>query len=255
MSTQPHTRRNPYKDPDAEEKRGRYYGEYQGFVRDRDDPDRLGRVRIHVPSLMGQENKPEAWSDWCFPTGPGLFVPPLNGEVWVTFEMGIVANGVYDWGWLTATPAAASAAGDPTWSVETSATSGGVGVSISIVIPADTAIGQRPKYPYNKVFKSEGGTTVELDDTPDNQRLRIRHPSGTTILIDPDGTVQVRSAGATCFESAGDFNIKLGQGASFKVVYPSGPSMVLGPAGFAVSSLAIQLGGRAVICGTPDPIK
>ena len=48
MSTQPHTRRNPYKDYDAEEKRGRYYGAYQGFVRDRDDPDRLGRVKVHI---------------------------------------------------------------------------------------------------------------------------------------------------------------------------------------------------------------
>lgn len=43
------------------------------------------------------------------------------------------------------------------------------------------------KYPYNKVFQSESGHIIEIDDTPGAERLHIYHKSGTFIECYPDG--------------------------------------------------------------------
>ena len=43
-------------------------------------------------------------------------------------------------------------------------------------------------YPYNSVNESESGHTVEVDDTPGNERVAITHRSGTTQEMYPSGT-------------------------------------------------------------------
>ena len=42
-------------------------------------------------------------------------------------------------------------------------------------------------YPYNQVYESESGHTVEFDDTKDHERIHIRHRNGTRIELRPDG--------------------------------------------------------------------
>lgn len=44
------------------------------------------------------------------------------------------------------------------------------------------------KYPYNKVFESESGHALELDDTPGAERVHLAHRSGTFEEIYPSGT-------------------------------------------------------------------
>ena len=78
----------------AERYKDRYYGKYRGFVRDNNDPERRGRVRMEVPAVLGQGK--DNWSDWgdaCLPFGgaedAGCFVIPMEGTpVWVEFEGG-----------------------------------------------------------------------------------------------------------------------------------------------------------------------
>jgi hypothetical protein len=43
------------------------------------------------------------------------------------------------------------------------------------------------KYPYNKVFTTEGGHVVEFDDTPGNERIHIFHTSGTYSEVNNEG--------------------------------------------------------------------
>jgi hypothetical protein len=43
------------------------------------------------------------------------------------------------------------------------------------------------EYPYNKVYVSEGGHLIEIDDTPDHQRLLEQHVSGTYREMKPNG--------------------------------------------------------------------
>ena len=45
----------------------------------------------------------------------------------------------------------------------------------------------QPKYPYNKVFQTESGHSVEFDDTPTRERIRLSHRTGTFIEMHPNG--------------------------------------------------------------------
>ena len=44
-------------------------------------------------------------------------------------------------------------------------------------------------YPYNHVYETESGHIQEFDDTPNAERIHIRHRSGTSTEIHPDGTI------------------------------------------------------------------
>jgi hypothetical protein len=46
------------------------------------------------------------------------------------------------------------------------------------------------KYPYDNVIESESGHVIEIDDTPDKERLHFYHRSGSYREYRPDGTTQ-----------------------------------------------------------------
>ena len=80
----------------------RYYGKYRGIVTHNNDPEKLGRLRLLVPSLFGgtfadgQASSDDLVTDWAWPCvaagGLGnqgsLFVPEVGAKVWVEFEEG-----------------------------------------------------------------------------------------------------------------------------------------------------------------------
>lgn len=248
---------DPWQDRVVEEGRNRYYGEYLGIVKDRNDPTKTGRVRVHVPAITSEEDVEEHWLDWCLPKSAGLNIPPIGATVIVTFEQGYVTHGMYTHGWLTGSDAASSSAPvagkgelDETWLDKLEVKNAGVGQSIPVTLPADTARDNRfkkPEYGYNKAYKSESGHVLELDDTPGFPRARYYHPAGTTILVDADGSLQIRSAGAQYFRPGGDFVVALGEGATFKVLYPEGTGFSCGADGFHVGGHAASLLGRTVV--------
>jgi uncharacterized protein involved in type VI secretion and phage assembly len=67
-----------------------FYGKYRGIVTDNEDPNRLGRIRVHVQDVLG-----DLESGWALPAlpyagdGVGLYlIPPVDAFVWVEFEHG-----------------------------------------------------------------------------------------------------------------------------------------------------------------------
>lgn len=46
---------------------------------------------------------------------------------------------------------------------------------------------QKPEYPYNNVTETESGHLFELDDTPNRERIRLEHRTGTFIEMHPNG--------------------------------------------------------------------
>ena len=70
----------------------RFYGKYRGFVVNTEDPKRLGRVRLQVPSVLGREVV-TGWAMPCVPYGGQknqgfLSIPEVGAGVWVEFEEG-----------------------------------------------------------------------------------------------------------------------------------------------------------------------
>ena len=74
------------------------------------------------------------------------------------------------------------------------------------------------KYPFNKVFESEGGHVQEFDDTPGQERINTYHRSGTFTEIDANGSqvnyivgdnfVLMENNG--CIHVSGECNITVG---------------------------------------------
>lgn len=61
------------------------------------------------------------------------------------------------------------------------------------------------RYPFNKVFGSEAGHAIEIDDSPGAERLNWAHRSGTFDEIGPDGTkvTKIVGDGYTIFDKNG----------------------------------------------------
>lgn len=248
MAIGPIARPSALKNAHTEEMRHRYFGAYMGIVRDRDDPQQRGRIRAQCPAILGPDNNERHWLDWCLPKGVGIAVPPLGADIWLTFELGYVQNGVYSWGFFNEgdVPGQATGKDDPTRLVQRALDGRGLGIDVNATLLADPASTTPPVYPYNKVLVTEGGSVFELDDSPGASRLRYRHPSGTQILIDPEGNVQIDSAGAIFQRCAGDYVVGLREGATFKVIYDDGPAIALGASGFHVLGTQASLLGRTV---------
>ncbi len=69
----------------------RCYGKYRGIVVENEDPARLGRLKVRVPSVLG--DVVTGWATPCAPYGGAanqgfLFIPEVDAAVWVEFEEG-----------------------------------------------------------------------------------------------------------------------------------------------------------------------
>jgi hypothetical protein len=64
----------------------------------------------------------------------------------------------------------------------------------NIILGSDGTTWNQPEipynavYPYNHVYESESGHLQEFDDTPNAERIHIRHRTGSSIEYSPDGT-------------------------------------------------------------------
>ena len=70
----------------------RFYGKYRSFVVDNADPEQLGRLKLKVPSVLGNDVV-TGWAMPCVPYGGDanqglLFIPEVDAGVWVEFEEG-----------------------------------------------------------------------------------------------------------------------------------------------------------------------
>ncbi len=76
----------------AEKIEHRFYGKYRGIVVDNQDPLKLGRLKLKVPSVLGGDVV-TGWATPCAPYGGAadqgfLFIPDIGAGVWTEFEEG-----------------------------------------------------------------------------------------------------------------------------------------------------------------------
>ena len=78
---------------------------------------------------------------------------------------------------------------------------GSWGVNFDVSVPAASI------YPYNNAFESLSGHSFEIDDTPGNERILIKHHSGAGIEVQPNGSIVIVSKGKTVHVSNGEYNM------------------------------------------------
>ncbi len=148
----------------AKEVDQRYYGKYRGFVEDNIDPEKLGRLKLSVPSVLNDQI-----SDWALPclpfggNGYGFFaIPEKSAQVWVEFEEGDISR--------------------PIWT--------GVLWELPDHVPTE---GSR-KPPSTRLWRTPSGHILQFDDEKNKERIRIHHRANAEILIDEQGRIELSDA-------------------------------------------------------------
>jgi uncharacterized protein involved in type VI secretion and phage assembly len=165
---------------------GRYYGKYRAFVVDNADPENRGRLRLRIPSVLG-DDVISGWALPCSPYGGAseqgfFFIPEIDAGVWAEFEAGNLDYPV----WV-----------GTFWSKP--------GGTTEVPEPGN---GQSP--PTSKIIKTKTGHTVQLEDADGEEKIIIKHKDNSFISIDKDGSVIIgNQKGSTIILNAKDENIVL----------------------------------------------
>jgi hypothetical protein len=158
----------------------RFFGKYRGWVVDNEDPARLGRLKVNVPSVLGPDVV-TGWASPCVPYGgaadQGLFlVPERKAGVWVEFEEGDLEFPVWVGAFWTK-PAAGSQLPRPNDSDGTE---------------ADEP--QRP--PTCKTLKTLKKHTLQFEDADGSERVLLREGKyGHLVTLDADGITLTDASG------------------------------------------------------------
>jgi len=141
----------------------KHFGKYRGFVADNQDPEKRGRLRVKVPSVLSSEVS--AWALPCLPFGglpdQGFFmIPEVDAQVWVEFEEGNLHA--------------------PIWT--------GVFWQQSGDIPSEAALDE----PTTRILKTPSGHVLQFDDESGKEKIRLFHPKEAELSIDENGTVTLK---------------------------------------------------------------
>ncbi len=144
------------------------YGKYRGFVADNQDPRKLGRLKVRVPSVFRDEVV--GWALPCMPYGgvaqQGLFmIPEVDAQIWVEFEEGDISRPV----WV-----------GTFWQQEGD-------------IPDEAAKTE----PTTRMLKTKSGHILQFDDEAGAERFYLHHPAGADMEIDQNGTIALTDAGGS----------------------------------------------------------
>ena len=164
-----------------------------GVVEDRKDPEKLGRVRVRIYNFHGDKTlTPTDDLQWAFvvmqptsasfqkvglsPTGImegstvlGFFADGQNGQM--PMVLGTL-HGIPD--------------KDVNKHDVTPLARENNSINKSLVGPEPSS-SYGGLYPFNRVYQSESGHIIEIDDTPNKERIHIYHKKGTYTEINYDG--------------------------------------------------------------------
>lgn len=90
-------------------------------------------------------------------------------------------------------------------------------VSSASPFPGEPSSPFDAKYPYNKVLRTESGHLIEVDDTVSKERIHIMHKTGTYVEIDQDGQVVIKSVDDRFDVTTKDNNIYVGGNVNVRV--------------------------------------
>ena len=211
----------------AQQVQQKTYGKYRGFVADNNDVDHMGRLRLTVPSLLGEQVT--GWALPCVPFGGltdqgWLILPEIDAQVWVEFEEGELSR--------------------PIWT------------GTFWQQPDDIPVEARNAQPYTRLLKTPSGHVLQFDDESGAEKFHLIHPAGAEILIDENGTISLTDAGGATVvldADAGEIRIEDANGNTLimnsggtTVEDASGNKVEMAAAGVTVQGQKIVLSGSQV---------
>jgi hypothetical protein len=188
----------------------RFYGKYRGIVRDNEDPSRLGRLKVSVPSVLGPDVV-TGWATPCAPFGGAadqgfLFVPELTAGVWVEFEEGDLEFPIWVGTYWTA-PDAVSQLPKPQENDGT-----------------EQSEVQNP--PTRKIIKTRKGHTLQFEDRDGAETVLVREGvKGHLITLTQDG-IRITDATGNAIEMT-DSAMTLHAAVPFTIDAPGQPVRIV----------------------------
>ena len=168
---------------------------FVGIVVDIDDPKQLGRLRVRVVNETDDTAIPVSDLPWATPIIP-ITSASLNGvgrsptgllvgsHVFGFYLDGQEKQLPMIWGTYAKLPDGTQNSNDVPALARNINT---IPDDLFENEPESAYNDKIPKYPHNHVIQTESGHVVEIDDTPGEERIRIRHKKGTYVEINKDG--------------------------------------------------------------------
>ena len=215
-----------------------------GIVEDRDDPKQIGRVRVrifnvHPFTASGSPDKVNVPTDhlpWALPINSIISAGILDGSkdgiglsptgiMQGTTVFGFFADGNECQTPIILGTTAGIIGSDEDNELPRSATginsAGSLKISKQVSaaspFPGEPSSPYNAKYPYNKVFRTESGHLIEIDDTVSKERIHIMHKTGTYVEIDRDGQVVIKSVDNRFDVTTKDNNVYVGGNVNVRV--------------------------------------
>lgn len=173
----------------------RFYGKYRGFVVDNADPEQLGRLKVKVPSVLGNDVV-TGWAVPCVPYGGDanlgfLFIPEIEAGVWVEFEEGDLEFPIWV-GTFWSKPGGESELPKP-----------------NNADGSEEGSVQDP--PTRKIIKTKKGHTIQFEDKDGEEMItiiqRINDSKCNVLMMNTDG-IKITDSTGSFIEMKGDaFNI------------------------------------------------
>lgn len=185
-----------------------------GVVEDREDPKKLGRVRVraynfHTDNKSDLPTKNLPWATIInSPLSAGInevgFSP--TGLMVGSTVFGFFADGTEK----QMPMVLGTIAGIPTADThEVSQLARGINNVKKAPLYPEPDAKYASKYPYNKTMTTESGHVIEIDDTPGKERIHVMHKSGTYIEIDNEGTRVDKTVGDHYSIIVGGENVRI----------------------------------------------
>ena len=174
----------------------RFYGKYRGIVVDNQDPAKLGRLKLKVPSVLGGDVV-TGWALPCSPYGGAadqgfLFIPEVGAGVWTEFEEGDLEFPIWA-GTFWSQPNSDTEIPNPNKASDGS---------------EETSV-QDP--PTSKIVKTAKGHTIQFEDADGAEMILIREGAqGHFIVMDQNGVTIKDSNGNSIAMSSSGITIDAG---------------------------------------------
>lgn len=199
----------------------RFFGKYRALVVDNDDPEQLGRLKLNIPSLLGDQVV-TGWAVPCVPYGGGgnrgmFFLPEVGDGVWAEFEEGDLEFPIWV-GTFWSKPGGATEAPKPNDQEGT-----------------ETDI-HRP--PTRQIIKTVAGHTIQFEDGSGELRILLVDGQNDNRIVFATNGMTITSKG----------NVVTMEGSGITIEDGQGNTITMSPTTGAMGGPGVSINGASRAC-------